>query len=167
MAGTPSQDVEMDHRAPLRRPRSRTSLLIAALALVLCAGVLTSCETTDADRHAVINGVNAARAAAGMHPVVENATLDMKADAWAQVLRGECGLRHSRLADGAPREWRKLGENVGMGGTIDQIQVAYMNSPGHRANILDRSFTQMGAAAVWGNCGGVRKVFTVQVFMKA
>ncbi len=60
----------------------------------------------------------------------------------------------------------QLGENVGMGGSIDQIHVAYMNSPGHRANILDPAFNQIGTAAVWGTCNGMRTLFTVHVFMK-
>ena len=53
-----------------------------------------------------------------------------------------------------------------MGGSISQIHTAYMNSPGHRANILDPAYNQVGTAAVWGNCNGMRTLFTVQVFMK-
>jgi len=137
------------------------------MAVGLLSGVLTSCESTPADRNEVRAAVNASRAAAGLPPLRENAKLAMKADDWAQVLRNECGIRHSRLADGAPAEWQKLGENVGMGGNIQQVHVAYMNSPGHRANILDPSYTQIGTAAVWGTCNGYRTVFTVHEFMKA
>ena len=111
--------------------------------------------------------MNASRAENGLPALSENSTLDQKADAWAARLRDECNIFHSTLSDGAPPEWRKLGENVGRGGNIDQVQVAYMNSPGHRANILDGSFTQMGAGAVWGECNGFRTVFTVQVFMRS
>ncbi len=93
--------------------------------------------------------------------------LDVKADAWAQGMRNQCRIWHSRLADGAPPQWRKLGENVGMGGTVPQIHTAYMNSPGHRANILDPRFTEIGTAAVWGDCNGYRTLFTVQVFMSS
>ena len=138
-----------------------------ALAGLLLFGTLTSaCESTPADRTAVIDLVNASRAKAGLRPLRENVTLDRKADAWAQRLRDVCSLSHSKLSDGAPADWMKLGENVGYGGTIDQVHVAYMNSPGHRANLLDPSVTSMGAAAVWGNCpDGSRRVFTVQEFM--
>ena len=86
---------------------------------------------------------------------------------WASTLRDRCQISHSRLADGAPANWRKLGENVGRGGDIAQVHVAYMNSSGHRANILDGSYNYVGAGAVWGNCNGYRTVFTVQVFMRA
>ncbi len=154
---------------PDRRVASGRRLLaplVAVVAALLLAGGLTSCESTAPDRDAVRNAINASRAAAGLPGLRENVTLDIKADKWAQTLRDNCRIWHSNLADGAPDEWRKLGENVGMGGSIDQIHVAYMNSPGHKANVLDRSFDQVGTAAVWGQCNGFRTVFTVHVFMK-
>lgn len=134
---------------------------------MLCFGLVASaCESTPADRNEVIAAVNASRKAAGLRPLMENVTLDRKADAWAQRLRDVCSLSHSTLSDGAPDDWMKLGENVGYGGTIAQVHDAYMKSPGHRANILDPSFTAMGAAAVWGDCpDGTHRVFTVQEFM--
>jgi uncharacterized protein YkwD len=124
-----------------------------------------ACESTQADLDAVRAELNAARAAAGLPQLTEHPVLDVKADGWAQRLRDACRLSHSRLADGAPPHWQKLGENVGMGNDIHQIQVAYMNSPGHRANILDPAYTRVGTAAVWGTCNGRRTVFTVQEFM--
>ena len=140
---------------------------MALPAVVLLSGTLTSCESTKVDRNAVRDLVNASRSAAGLPALRENVKLDIKADGWAQTLRNSCRIWHSNLATGAPAEWRKLGENVGMGGSIPQIHVAYMNSAGHRANILDPSYTQIGTAAVWGTCNGYRTVFTVHEFMKS
>jgi len=144
--------------------RRRRFLAIAAFAVVVV--LLGACESTHAELTDVRAHVNASRAAAGLAPVSENLQLNLKADLWAQNMRNNCRIWHSRLSDGAPSNWRKLGENVGMGGSISQIHTAYMNSPGHRANVLDPSFSQMGTAAVWGNCNGYRTVFTVHVFMK-
>ncbi len=145
----------------------RTFTVVAALVSVsMLSGVLTSCETTAGERAAVINAINHSRAQHGIPGLRENAQLNNKADAWARTMRDQCRIWHSRLSDGAPGGWRKLGENVGRGGSIQSVHVAYMNSAGHRRNILDRSFNQVGAGAVWGNCGGRRTVFTVQVFMQ-
>lgn len=141
--------------------------MLVILALVLFGSTLVGCESTKADRAAVIDMVNATRRAHGLSELSENYTLDLKADKWAQKLRDECNLSHSKLSDGAPSGWRKLGENVGYGGDIGTVHNAYMNSSGHRANILDRSYNSMGAAAVWGRCQGFDMVFTVQVFMKS
>ena len=55
---------------------------------------------------------------------------------------------------------------MGYGGNIQAVHTAYLNSPGHRANIMDPAYNQVGTAAIWGDCDGGRRVFTVQVFMK-
>lgn len=141
-------------------------MLASVAAVLVLGGVLTSCETTDADRGEVISLINASRARSGIAPLRENVDLNVKADAWASRLRDDCRIYHSRLSDGAPPNWQKLGENVGRGGTIQQVHTAYLNSPGHRRNIMDPAFNQVGAGAVWGTCNGYRMVFTVQVFMR-
>jgi uncharacterized protein YkwD len=148
-----------------RRSRHRGRALALALVLLLL-GTSSACESTEADRAEVRTEVNRSRAAEGLPPLRRNLQLDVKADAWAQHLRNTCTLQHSRLADGAPPGWRKLGENVGRGGSIAAIHAAYLASPGHRANILDPSFRLIGTAAVSGMCGHQRTVFTVQVFMR-
>jgi len=139
------------------------TLVVTVLAL---AGA-TGCESIDLERDQVIGLVNDARSDAALPPLRHNVTLDIKADGWARKLRDACSLSHSRLQDGAPKDWQSLGENVGFGGTIADVQAGYLNSAGHRKNMLDPRFTQMGAAAVWGMCDGQRRVFTVQVFMRS
>ncbi len=146
------------------RLRTMSCVLLGAFMLI---GLTAGCESTKEDTREVIRLVNQSRASAGLASLRENDALDRKADAWAAKLRDRCALSHSQLSDGAPDEWLKLGENVGFGGTIAQVHEAYLNSPGHRANIMDPSFNSMGGAAVYGTCDGQRRVFTVQVFMKS
>jgi uncharacterized protein YkwD len=51
----------------------------------------------------------------------------------------------------------RTGENIARGqGTAEEVMVQWMNSPGHRANILEKSFNRMGA----GECDG----YWVQLF---
>ena len=142
-------------------------MLAAVTALFVLVGFTAGCESTEEERNEVIALVNQSRAENGLPQLKADVTLDMKADAWAQHLRDVCALSHSKLSDGAPKQWLKLGENVGYGGTISQIHDAYLASPGHRANIMDPAYDSMGAAAVWGDCDGQHRVFTVQVFMKS
>lgn len=40
--------------------------------------------------------------------------------------------------------WRYLGENVGVSWNMDQLTVAFMKSPKHRANILNRNYREIG-----------------------
>jgi uncharacterized protein YkwD len=154
------------NRRPSRRTRRVLSVVASLMAVFALSGVLTSCETTDRDRTEVVDLINITRRQHGLPPLDQNPQLTVKADNWAQRMRNSCQISHSRLADGAPSNWQKLGENVGRGGSIFQVHGAYLGSPGHRANILDRSYNQVGAAAVWGRCNGHRTVFTVQVFMR-
>jgi hypothetical protein len=41
-----------------------------------------------------------------------------------------------------------VGENVGYGPDALAVHVAFMRSPGHRANILDRDYSEVGVGAV-------------------
>lgn len=43
--------------------------------------------------------------------------------------------------------WVTLGENVGVGGTVLSLQRAFMNSSGHRRNILNSSYRYVGIDA--------------------
>ena len=40
--------------------------------------------------------------------------------------------------------WYMLGENVGAGGTVDSLHSAFMNSSGHRYNIMKSEFRHVG-----------------------
>ena len=40
--------------------------------------------------------------------------------------------------------WVTLGENVGVGSTVDSLHTAFMNSPAHKANIMHGTFNNVG-----------------------
>jgi uncharacterized protein YkwD len=44
--------------------------------------------------------------------------------------------------------WSTLGENVGVGYSVESLQDAFLNSPGHRANILSSGFKYFGVGTV-------------------
>lgn len=44
--------------------------------------------------------------------------------------------------------WRVLGENVGVGGSVDSLQRAFMTSPAHRDNVLYPSFKHVGIGVI-------------------
>ena len=47
--------------------------------------------------------------------------------------------------------WEILGENVGVGGTVDSLHGAFMDSPPHRANVLFAKFRHVGIGVTRGN----------------
>jgi len=138
-----------------RRSTRRAPVIAALLALVL---LLVACTP---EQQAIGNHVNDSRRAVGGSELYFDAYLNEKAQAWAEHLARIGRLEHSHLPQGTRPGWRKLGENVGRGPSIAAVHQGFMGSPGHRANVLDPSFTHMGTGAAVG-ANGV--VYVVQVF---
>ncbi len=42
----------------------------------------------------------------------------------------------------------RVAENVGRGGTVESLMLAFMDSPGHRDAILDMNYTEIGVASL-------------------
>jgi hypothetical protein len=57
--------------------------------------------------------------------------------------------------------WQRLGENVGRGPTLQDIETAFMNSPEHRQNILDPAYTQLGVGVTFD---GVKYFWVAVIF---
>lgn len=57
---------------------------------------------------------------------------------------------HSQLGNRVTR-WSSLGENVGVGATVTSLHNAFMDSAGHRANILYSSFRNVGVGTKFKN----------------
>jgi len=99
----------------------------------------------------VVDLVNAERAKEGLAPL----TIDTKVQAAAQVRAKECeqSFSHTRpngssFATALKEQnvsYRSAGENIAWGQrTPKQVMNAWMNSSGHRANIMNPNFTTIG-----------------------
>jgi hypothetical protein len=69
---------------------------------------------------------------------------------------------HSTLSDGITADWQKLGENVGMGGSVEGLHNAFVASPKHYDNLVDPAFTYVGIGVV--TVDGT--VYVSEMFMK-
>ncbi len=148
----------MEPRATL--PRTAARRLTAVAIVVAALSLLTGCLTTSQDL--VLTELNADRTAHHMSRLPTQSDAQRKAQAWAEKLARENALYHSNLPDGIKVRWCSIGENVGYGPTVGAIEDAYMNSSGHRANILNTKWNGVGVGyAKVGN-----KTWTVQVFIK-
>ncbi len=140
-SATPRRAAAPAHRFG-SRPSRRRKVQLAGIALA-AALLLGACTSADED-HAVTL-VNNARRANGKAALATNVSLIITAQAWSQHMADTQTLVHrTRLSDGAPVGWRKLGENIGYASSVDAIQTAFMNSAGHKANILDSAFNNVG-----------------------
>jgi len=147
-----------------RRPKSgRWRRVMATVAVLVLAGALNACSP---EQDHIRDLVNAARADTSRAPLAEDGGLDDKATFVARSLAAAQALRHTQLADGVPGGWRKLGENVGYGSSIDSVEAAFLGSAPHRANILDSAFNRIGTGYATGNCPGASAtcVYIVQEF---
>jgi len=90
---------------------------------------------------------NASRAAAGLPGLRIDGQLSSVAQAWANHLAAANTLSHNGALRGQVTNWTNLGENVGMAVDIPSVQRAFMNSPEHRANILNPKYTLMGVGS--------------------
>lgn len=120
---------------------------------------------------AVLNLVNAERAKEGLAPL----TLNPTATAAAQLRAEETVtlFSHTRpdgttcftALDQAGVAYRTAGENIAAGqSTPEWVMESWMNSPGHRANILNANFTQLGVGYYY-SVGSPYGHYWVQLFI--
>jgi uncharacterized protein YkwD len=96
--------------------------------------------------------VNQFRADNGLGPLAEASDAIGKAELQAIAMANAGTIFHSDLASGIQPGWFAIGENVGYGGSVDQVAAELDASPPHRANLLSTSYDQYGVGvAVGGN----------------
>ncbi|MFJ5036560.1 CAP domain-containing protein [Streptomyces parvulus] len=106
--------------------------------------------------------VNEERAAAGCSPVTANDRLTRAADDYSDVMASSGVMSHtgpdgSTMAsrvEAAGYQWSTLGENIARGqADAASVMDSWMNSEGHRANILNCSFKELGVGVHFGDGG--------------
>ncbi|MEO8330673.1 MAG: CAP domain-containing protein, partial [Candidatus Nanopelagicales bacterium] len=96
---------------------------------------------------------NGARSSAGLAPYTYAGDLAAAARAQAERMAASGQLEHNPDLGGSVSNWQELAENIGVGPDWQSIQQALMNSPDHRAAILDSGYTQMGVGTAVDNDG--------------
>ena len=77
---------------------------------------------------------------------------------------GRDGSRVSERASRAGYPWRAIGENIAAGQMqADAVVQGWLNSPGHCANLMSPTYTEMGAAFAVNNSSSAG-IYWVQVF---
>ncbi|MFF9769132.1 sigma-70 family RNA polymerase sigma factor [Streptomyces sp. NPDC014636] len=110
----------------------------------------------------VVALVNKERAAAGCGPVTEDTQLDNAAQGLSDDMAARGFFDHTDPDGNGPGEritaagyrWSTYGENIARGQQTPQaVMDSWMNSPGHRANILNCSFKNIGVGVHNGSGG--------------
>lgn len=136
---------------------------MSVMAVLLAAGMVTVATPSYAatpEQAQILSDTNKARASSGLPALIANPQLDAVATAWAKQLEKNGTLSHNpNFSSQYPAGWTMAGENVAQGFPASSVVAGWMNSPGHRANILN-SYTEIGIGFV--EAGGKR--FAVQNF---
>jgi uncharacterized protein YkwD len=124
-------------------------------------------------RAEMLAAVNAERRKAGASLLRPNPHLDQAAQRHAEDMLRRAYFAHESPDGRTVRErsrdagydWRAIGENIAEGQlSIAEVMDTWMHSPGHRRNILDRDFKELGVGLALGKQGEGWQLEWVQTF---
>jgi len=142
----------------------RKWLPIVLLASLATVSLGLSAVADSASEAGFLAKINASRAANGLAALSVDGGLRNHARNHTQDMIDADEIYHSssdELKAAAGSGWSKLGENVGRGGTVESLHKAFMDSAGHKANILgDYNYAGIGTASSDG------VLYVTVVFMK-
>lgn len=111
---------------------------------------------------AVLSLVNKERAAAGCRALTVNSKLSSAARKYSDTMARSGNMSHTgpdgstmtSRVEAAGYRWSRLGENIARGqANAAAVMKAWMNSPGHKANILNCQFREIGIGFHKGDGG--------------
>jgi hypothetical protein len=129
-------------------------LLIALL--LVSAATLQAQQFPNDQQQKLLDLTNKARTDQGLQPLHWDPSLAIAAQAHSQKMFDQHSLSHQlpgepdlegRAAQSGAH-FREIAENVAMGNGAEGVQKEWMNSPPHRANILDPKLTNVGIGVV-------------------
>ena len=121
----------------------------------------------------IIRMTNSSRVQYGLKPVYENPALSLAAQAKAEDMVKNQYFSHVSPGGSTPWDFMSnqdykyiiAGENLAMNFyTAEGVRKAWMNSVGHKANILNPDFEDIGIGIVQGEFHGRAATFVVQMF---
>ncbi|MDT0614893.1 CAP domain-containing protein [Streptomyces lancefieldiae] len=135
------------------RPAVKPSASASASAAPVPPSTPTATAPASGDVAKVVELVNAERSKAGCSPVTVNAALTKAAQAHSEDMAATRTMSHSGSDGSSPDDritsagyhWSAYGENVAYGySTPEKVMAGWMSSPGHRENILNCDFKEIG-----------------------
>ncbi|MDR3592694.1 MAG: CAP domain-containing protein [Negativicutes bacterium] len=125
--------------------------------------------SVNAEEQQAFRLLNADRAANGLPPLRISAALTGLAETYAQDMINRNFFSHTNPQGQSPFDRMRqagiaygyAGENLAINVSVPEAEQAFMNSPGHRANILNSHYTQVGVGVRHSSNGSV---YVVQEF---
>jgi len=132
----------------------RPSRLVRMIAVLLVATAVFSlaepAEAVTSHEQRMVTMINQARKARGFRALKLDGTLVYRARLHSKKMAAKGTIFHSNLYKTVSGlDWRIAGENVGMGPSMVSLHKAFMNSPPHRRNVLERRYRKLGVGVKW------------------
>jgi hypothetical protein len=142
----------------MRRP---LALLATAVVTALVLGGLSAGSAVAAPG-TWLSRINAFRTANGQIRLAEDYQASQVAQQWTQHMAATNTLSHNpSYSTQVTTSWYRIGENVGYGSSEATLFQAFVNSPGHRANLLRPEYNRVGIGQVIAN----GRLWTTHVFI--
>jgi uncharacterized protein YkwD len=151
--------------------------VLLIMSQLMFGATMTGPTVTSADAKTVASNVitktNSVRESNRLQSLAENDTLDAAAQAkladmfaknyWDHT--GPSGETAWQFIDGKGYKYILAGENLAKGfNNSTEVVEAWMDSPSHRENILNKEFTETGVAVGSGKIKGINTTLIVQIF---
>jgi uncharacterized protein YkwD len=134
----------------LKLARVAVAMLLSATGLVALTpgtGITDDCWTYKSADRKMARKINSARSNHSRAKLRIDPELSKVARVQARRMAKKDTLYHTKNLGAKVTNWRSVGENVGYGNSVGQLHKMFMNSSGHRANILRRSYRHVGVGS--------------------
>jgi uncharacterized protein YkwD len=145
-----------------QRMRRTIRLLSIVLSLATLTLGVTAAPALAAPEDTFVSKINATRSANGLGPLEVYWDLADDAEAHSAAMKSASDLYHNPNLGNVTSGWSALAENVGVGPTVDRLHTAFMESAGHRKNILG-NYNYVGVGVVRESD---TKIWVTVVFMR-
>lgn len=138
-------------------------LILIALAGLLAVPIAAPAAVAGPGEGDMLAKINAERTTRGLNALSSHGTLVSHARQHSAEMAATDSIWHTKNLGGVISGWSRIGENVGRGPSVDSLHRAFMNSSGHKANILG-DFSHAGVGTFVTEDG---MMYVTVVFMKS
>lgn len=143
-------------------PRTKAPFVVL-LGIILAALLPTPAFAGASAADKLVNLINAERSERGLGALEVHPDLVDGADMQATANANAGDLSHNNNLGALTEGWKMLGENVGVGSSVEKIHAAFMGSADHKANVLNGDYDHVGVAVISKD----GKLWAAEVFMDA
>jgi uncharacterized protein YkwD len=150
------------HPQPARRALAAVTASLLVLVALVTGAVTAGPAGATTNEDSFTTKLNHERTSRDIPALTVRTALVRVARAQANRMATANVLSHNPNLTTDVKNWRWVGENVGYGSTVAAVHSAFMHSAPHKANILDRDYTEVGIGSVTKD----GRVWVAQVFRR-